>query len=231
MLAAGATLLLIITACGPFGGDDADPTATPIPTEASQPTSAPTSEPEATTSGTDSQSTPAEDSQSTPAAKDALEPPNARLIAGDQSIEAAFGTYGWQFADEMQSFVVTRAPTVTMTSDAMTVASGSELTVELFGEFYDPDEPPQSMKLAIYDFDANSAIPTNQQGQILSNEPVFVKQTAPVQQSDLDVASPSFTLDVPPGHYAVEVVGDWGQHPVVKKEHIMVTWVFNVIVE
>lgn len=246
-------LLLTIAACGPFGDDDDDDaTSTPAATATATESDATATESDATASETEADSTATgeasatdEGADSTPSAEateggssdgtavpegtqQPLQPPQARLIVGDNSLDAAIGSYGWQFQDQMQSFIVSQSPLVTMTDNQMNVTQGTEVTFEIFGEFYDPSNPPPSLKLAIYDFSENSAIPLNTEGQATSDVPVFVKQTEPVQSSDLDPASPTFTLDVPPGMYAVEIVGDWGPHPKMDTRNIMVTWVFNV---
>jgi hypothetical protein len=43
-----------------------------------------------------------------------------------------------------------------------------------------------------------------------------------------DGGDPRFTIDVPPGHYAIRVQGHWPDHPSVTSTPIFVTWAFNV---
>lgn len=171
---------------------------------------------------------PSLDATGTPA--NTLAPPMAQLAAGSDRIESTFGSYSWQFADEMESFVKIQAPIMEITDVALTAPAGSQATLEFSGEQY--TEPPQEITVEGYLYDETTAIPQTIQGQT-ADELAFVPEPddEPVLETTADPQDPSFQLPEEPEHYIFRVEASWGDHPELPEERLYVTYVFNVIVE
>ena len=85
-----------------------------------------------------------------------------------------------------------------------------ELSISLSGR--ELLTPPLTMEGGVYNFDENSGIPTSRTGEA-GNDLWFVVKTEPDQDLDLDPVNARFTIDVPPGHYVIQVLGRWPDHP------------------
>jgi hypothetical protein len=241
--AAAAVLLLAIGACSPFGGDDDDDDAAPsatreiimstftatevVPPEdqtataAARETSAPATQ---TARANLPTPTPA---NATVSPEDLLTPPFARLETPDGLVDAYLSSYAWQFDDEAETFARIDAPIVQFEGDPAPVVNGAELSMSYYGESY--RTPPFELEIEVYNFDENSAIPSS--GQQVGSELAFAIKTEPDQRVIADdPATPSFILDVPPGHYAIRIQGRWGQNPIsmFASFQLFVTWVFDV---
>lgn len=153
-----------------------------------------------------------------------LTPPMATITSPSGMIPATLGSYGWVFNDTPGSVVALTAPITMFEHEPTTIMNGAELEIGLSGE--ELRTPPVEMEAAVYNFDENSGFPTSPQGGS-ANELGFAVKTDPDQQLEIDPSSPSFTIDVPPGHYAIRVQGNWPPQPGARTP-IYVTWVFNV---
>lgn len=160
--------------------------------------------------------------------EDLLTPPMATLHAGDEEIPASLGSYGWVFGDTLGTVSAITAPIVQFEHDPVDVENGQEITISFSGREF--RSPLERMDGGIYNFEDNSAFPTNQQGEV-GDELAFVVNADPDQLLELDPSDPQFTIDVPPGHYAIRIQGHWPAHPQVTSTPIFATWIFNVNVQ
>jgi hypothetical protein len=158
-----------------------------------------------------------------------LSPPEATLTDGNDTITATYGSYSWQFDDRDQTFARISATLMEVSDVALTLSAGSDLTLTI----HDIITLPQAVQLSAYQYEANTAIPIDASGNVVSDKPAF----APKEPADkylniaVDPANPTFSLDLPPDHYVLLVQAAWGNHPVLTSEPIFITYVFNVIVE
>jgi hypothetical protein len=240
-----AVLLLAIGACSPFGGDGDDDDAPASPTatrEIIMMTFTPTEvvPPEQLTSTAIARETAVPATQTaranlptptpanpTVAPEELLTPPQARLETPEGLVDSQLSSYAWQFDDEAETFARIDAPIVQFVGEPAPVASGDELTLQLYGEAY--RTPPLELEIEVYNFDENSAIPSS--GQQVGDELAFAIKTDPDQRVTAgNPATPSFVIDVPPGHYAIRAQGRWGPNPnpMFASFQLFVTWVFNV---
>lgn len=166
--------------------------------------------------------------------EDPISPPMTRMLLNGETLEPALSSYTWQFSDQALTLARILAPIVDMTDEQFIVSRGTELGIEFYGAEY--RRPPDSLEVRVFDFEENSATPISAiTGASPDEELAFAIKTEPDQFVKLDPQGDRiFEIDVPPGHYAVQVRGDWGPHPrpeLADQFPIYVTWVFNVVVE
>jgi hypothetical protein len=237
-------ILSVAAACGPFGDDDDDPPRQPTATrEIIVATFTPTEvvPPDVQTATAEAQATgaamtatelarnpPPTPTFANPTVPEGelLTPPLATITSPTGEIPSMHGSHGWVFSDALETVSAFQVPFIDLNEhEPVTVANGAELVISLSGTEY--RTPPLTMDVGVYNFDENSGIPISQTGEV-GSELWFVVKTDPDQQLDLDPGDPRFTIDVPPGHYAIRVQGHWPDHPSVTSTPIFVTWAFNV---
>jgi hypothetical protein len=237
--------LVLAIGCNPLAGEDPTATRPPVPTRAVvvatfTPTAVvPPAEQTATAAAeaTDAALTATEFALNPPPTptlanatvppEDLLMPPAATLTGPAGAIPATTGSFGWVFSDELGTVAAVEVPLVQFEHEPATVAGGQVFRLALSGREF--RSLPLSIEGGVYNFEENSGIPLNPQGGT-SDEPAFALKTDPDQSLALNPGDAHFTLDVPPGHYAIRLQGRWPPFPGVTSTPIFVTWVFNVIV-
>jgi hypothetical protein len=164
-----------------------------------------------------------------------LTPPAATLSASGNTIDGTLGSYIWLFNDPLGTVgFFPSSPLMGLTEVALTISTGAEAELQFSGDAL--QEPPSSVRLELYAFDENTAIPQSPSGQVVGDgSVVFGPKTDPVTTFDLQ-GEFSFAADFAPGHYVLLAHADWPDpqeliDSEIPNSDVFVAYTFNIIVE
>lgn len=235
-----AAAMLMMAACLPFGDDDgrgpAEDRVLPIistftPTV---PGSTPVSNPSVANRSTEQpRSTATPQTSGMPGPTTApLSLPKALLSDGVGSVESTEGSYAWVYLDtDPPTYASFNVPLVPFTESTLTT-DGANLTIAINGV----SEATTGIRIEVYEFEPNVAIPVDQTGQPAATR-MFSTKEPPVAESSIGTVDESFSTDIAPGHYLIVARAEWPEyvHQVpnapAQTFPIYITYVFNVEIE
>jgi len=142
----------------------------------------------------------------TPAATrpaNSITPPNANLSTSAGAAPSSIGSYNW-FEPAINAGAQVTAPYILLPDSGASWATGTNATLTV-------ENSPYALlqaEVKIYTFDGNVAIPTDQSGNP-GTTPAFYPQQAPARAFNVLGPDVSFTPEVPPGRYIVDIRVNW----------------------
>jgi hypothetical protein len=133
-----------------------------------------------------------------------IRPPSAQMSTASGIADGAVGSYNYGDPSKYTGYQST-VPHVQLPDSGGQLPSGATLTISVSGSLY----PVEAGDMEIYDYEHNTAVPQDAQGNVMGTTLAFFRQTDPEQTQTVNGANLTFTPNVSPGKYIVSVKVHW----------------------